>query len=96
MTQNFSCPHPTNSRRTLTVTISRNAFDTFRLIIDGTLVLQRKLRLDTTETVSWDTASGTFEGEHVLLSCSRDRSAGTSTWCNVTVGSAPPAGGKIY
>jgi len=96
-TQTFSYPYPGNARRSMTIMISYNQpfKDVVRVIIDGGLIFEKSLTMDPEKTNGWVLMTGQFEGEPVVLSCSRaqddlktmicDFSIGSGAHCNVTL-----------
>ncbi len=85
----FSYPHPHDLRRSLSVALSHDRGDTFRVIIDHELILQQKLNFDRQVPSSWAFASGLFEGESVILSCTRVYEERTITNCDFSIGAGP-------
>jgi hypothetical protein len=87
-TRVFGYRHPRNSHRTLMVSLSYNlpSRDVFRVIIDGGLIFQKKLTIEPQETIGWAVATGWFEGDPVILSCSRDAGSVATTWCDFSIG----------
>jgi len=82
----FSYRHPNNPRQLLKIDLYRSPNSEIRLIIDGRLVMQKKLDFTSQSRNPWMLVSEAFENTTVVLSCFRQNSHDTFTMCDFSIG----------